>query len=62
MLFQPMLHGSAGILDEVLVYCLPLSVLLIILSVVSHRTRKRQSRDRIRRDRPAAEDTPGVDK
>jgi chromate transport protein ChrA len=62
MLFQPMLHGSAGILDEVLVYCLPLIVLLIILSAVSRRARKRQSRDRIRRDKPAADDKPGVDK
>jgi hypothetical protein len=54
MLQSLLAHGSAGILDEVLLYCLPLLVLLIILWIASRRARKRQPpRERIRRDRAA---------
>lgn len=53
-LAQPLPHGSTGILDEVLLYCMPLLVLLIILSIASRRARSRQlPRDRIRRDQEA---------
>jgi hypothetical protein len=41
-LLQPPTHGATGILDEVLIYYLPLLVLLIILSIASRRARQQQ--------------------
>jgi chromate transport protein ChrA len=52
ILLQPQLHGSVGILDELLVYCLPLMVLVIILSIASRRARKQSApRERTRADK-----------
>jgi hypothetical protein len=64
LLHQPLSHGSAGILDEVLVYCLPVLVLLIILSIASRRARNQQPpRDRLRRDPQSGEaDQPNLEK
>jgi hypothetical protein len=57
ILLQPQLHGSVGILDELLVYCLPLMVLVIILSIASRRAHKQSPpRDRTRVDRSTVED------
>lgn len=47
---QPLTHGALGILDEVLLYCLPLVVLVIILSIASRRARKQTPPARVRRD------------
>jgi hypothetical protein len=49
MLFSFSAHGSAGILDELLLTCAPLLVLLIILSIASRRARS-AAPDRVRRD------------
>lgn len=56
MLFSPLMHGALGILDELLLYCLPLLALIVIISVARRRARQAKLRDRARRD------TPGVDK
>ena len=49
MLFAPVFHGSLGILDEVLLFCVPLLVVIVILATASHRARKRgQPRERVR--------------
>lgn len=59
---QPLRHGSAGILDEVLLYCLPLLVLLIILAIASRRARRSAPPDRLRREnRSGAADQPERD-
>jgi cytochrome c-type biogenesis protein CcmH/NrfF len=46
MLLSPpllnLIHGSVGILDEVLVYCLPVVVIVIILTISSRRARKQE--------------------
>ena len=42
MLHSLLAHGSAGILDELLLYCLPLVVAIIILAIASRRARKQQ--------------------
>ncbi len=42
MLFSPLLHGSAGILDELLLFGAPLIVVLIILVINSRRARRQQ--------------------
>jgi hypothetical protein len=42
MLQSLLAHGSAGILDELLLYCLPLVVAIIIIAIASRRARKQQ--------------------
>jgi ABC-type cobalt transport system substrate-binding protein len=49
--FMPLLHGASGILDELLLICMPLVVVLIILAIASQRARqKAQPRERSARD------------
>jgi hypothetical protein len=38
--FLPLLHGAAGILDELLLFGAPLLVVIIILVIASRRARK----------------------
>ena len=38
-LLLPLLHGAAGVLDELLLFCLPLLVVIIILAIASRRAR-----------------------
>lgn len=54
MLFFPLAHGAFGILDELLLYCLPLLALIVIISIASRRARRTKPRDRARRD-PSAD-------
>lgn len=57
ILLQPQLHGSAGILDELLVYCLPLVVVIIILVRALHRAGNQPlSRERTRGDKETKSD------
>jgi hypothetical protein len=50
--FMPLLHGAAGILDELLLCGLPLLVVLIILIINSRRARKNaQPRERTPQDK-----------
>jgi hypothetical protein len=45
--FTPLLHGTAGILDELLLFGAPLVVVIIILAIASRRARKNaQPRER----------------
>ncbi len=47
--FSPLFHGAVGILDELLLFCLPLVVVVIILAIASHRARKNATpRERVR--------------
>ena len=49
--FIPLLHGQAGILDELLLFGAPLVVVIIILTIASRRARKNASqRIRSRQD------------
>ncbi len=49
MLYSPLAHGSAGILDELLLFGAPLIVALIILVIASRRARaQNQPRERVR--------------
>jgi len=51
MLHSLLAHGSAGILDELLLYCLPLVVAIIIIAIASRRARKqRPPRERLAQD------------
>ncbi len=57
--FVPLLHGQVGILDELLVFCLPLVVAAIILVIASSRARKRAiPRERVRPEPTKSEDAP----
>jgi len=56
MLYSPLLHGSAGILDELLLIGMPLVVAIIILAIASRRARQKgTSRERTR---PPQDDRP----
>lgn len=55
LLLQPLLHGSVGILDEVLLYCLPLVVVIIIVVRALHRVGQ-PSRERKREEKSAPSD------
>jgi hypothetical protein len=45
--FMPLLHGGAGILDELLLFGAPLAVVFFILAIASRRARKKaQPRER----------------
>ena len=58
MLFAPAFHGALGILDEVLLFCVPLLVVIIILATASYRARKRdQPRERVRMPEPSGDST-----
>jgi hypothetical protein len=49
MLYSPLLHGSVGILDELLLFGAPLIVAIIILVIASRRARaQNQPRERVR--------------
>ncbi len=47
---NPLLHGQAGILDELLLFGAPLVVVIIILVVATKRSRKNPARQRSPRD------------
>jgi hypothetical protein len=51
----PLLHGTVGILDELLLFGAPLIVVIIILTIASRRARKNAST----RVRPPRESSPG---
>jgi hypothetical protein len=48
-ILSPLFHGAVGILDELLLFCLPLVVAVIILAIASRRARKNATpRERVR--------------
>jgi len=57
ILFLPSLHGELGVVDELLLFCLPLVVVLVILAATSQRARQKQERMRSRADADSHGDT-----
>jgi hypothetical protein len=53
----PLLHGAAGILDELLLFGVPLAVALIILTIAVRRARKK-TLARVRTPHDANTDPP----
>ncbi len=57
-LFLPLLHGAAGVLDELLLFCAPLLVVVIILAVASRRARQKAApRERVRLEADSPDET-----
>lgn len=55
--FLPLLHGEAGLLDEVLLFGAPILVLIVILVIASRRSRhKPAARARARSDSAPPDD------
>jgi len=51
MLLSPALHGSLGLLDELLLFCLPVVIAIIVLAVTAQRARQKERiRDRSTED------------
>ena len=48
VLLSPPLHGQLGALDEVLLFCLPVVIAVVVLAVTSQRARHKQDRTRTR--------------
>ncbi len=48
MLFSPPAHGQLGLVDELLLFCLPLVIVLIVLAVTAQRARREEERIRRR--------------
>jgi cytochrome c-type biogenesis protein CcmH/NrfF len=51
---SPVLHGQLGALDEVLLFCLPVVVAIVVLAVAARSARRREERAR-NRDRATEE-------
>ena len=55
---QPVLHGSVGALDEILLYTMPLVVAVIILIIASRRAREKECQHTSTRERTPEDGTP----
>lgn len=54
----PLLHGTAGVLDELLLMCAPLLVVVMILAIASRRARQKAApRERVRPESDSPDDT-----
>jgi hypothetical protein len=57
--FLPLVHGQAGILDELLLFGAPLVVVIIILAIARRRARKNATpRERVTRGTPSGPSDP----
>jgi hypothetical protein len=55
MLYAPLFHGAAGILDELLLFGAPLLVVLVILIINSRRARANNAPRERERTRPVSQ-------
>ncbi|HLF28512.1 MAG TPA: hypothetical protein VJG32_19430 [Anaerolineae bacterium] len=51
--FSPALHGQLGVVDELLLFCLPGVVAFIVLAFAAQRARQKEERARSRSRAPA---------
>ena len=61
VLISPALHGELGVLDELLLFCLPLVVVLVVLAVTAQRARRKQERMRGQTKGEGHGDTQGTE-
>ena len=61
-LLSPALHGELGVVDELLLFCLPLVVVLVILAATAQRARRKQERMRSQAEAVNHGDTEGTEK
>ena len=61
-LLSPPLHGELGVVDELLLFCLPLVVVLVILATTAQRARRKEERMRSRAEALNHRDTEGTEK
>ncbi len=62
ILFLPSLHGELGVVDELLLFCLPLAVVLVVLAATAQRTRRKEERVRSRLHSSNHGDTESAEK
>ena len=56
-LFSPVLHGQLGIVDELLLFCLPVVIAIVVLAMTSQRAQRKQERTRTRSEHNDASGT-----
>lgn len=61
ILFLPSLHGELGVVDELLLFCLPLAVVLVVLAATAQRARRKEARVRSRLHSSNHGDTEGTE-
>ena len=61
VLISPPFHGELGVVDELLLFCLPLVIVLVILAATSQRARRKQERTRSRTSANSHGDTEGTE-
>jgi len=57
-LIAPPLHGQLGAWDELIFYCLPVVITIIVLAIASQRARQKQERTRQRSKPQDDRDSP----
>jgi cytochrome c-type biogenesis protein CcmH/NrfF len=62
VLISPALHGELGVLDELLLFCLPLVVVLVVLALTAQRSRRKQERMRSQTKAEGYGDTQSTEK
>lgn len=62
VLFLPSLHGELGVVDELLLFCLPLVVVLVVLAATAQRARRKQERMRSQTKAESYGDTQNMEK
>jgi len=62
ILFLPSLHGELGVVDELLLFCLPLVVVLVVLALTAQHTRRKQERMRRQTKAESYGDTQSMEK
>lgn len=62
ILASPLPHGSLGFFDEVLLFCLPAVIAILVLALTARRARQQEERVRARKNESSHGDTEGGEK
>lgn len=61
VLLSPPRHGQLGSLDELLLFCLPIVIAIVVLAITSQRARQKQEKTRARAQAVSHGDTESTE-